>query len=123
QIGVDYRFFRRVPIFADLVGRTALKVNRRRIRPLDVCGLFEIDFSTFPNICPHPDGTRTPAADQFNNDPFADSKAAATTLAASFGFKVNPVSTLLLFANFTIPVNDTGLRDDLAVTFGAEWSF
>jgi hypothetical protein len=123
QLGADYTFMRRVTISADLLGRTALSQDRRRIRPLDVCGLFEVDFSTFPNICPQPNGQRTPGTDQFNNDPFANSRAEATRLAASFGVKVNPWGTLLLFANFMIPVNDAGLRDDLVVTFGGEWSF
>jgi hypothetical protein len=42
---------------------------------------------------------------------------------ASFGIKANPIGTLLVFLNFLIPVNDTGVRDNLTPTFGLEWSF
>jgi hypothetical protein len=123
QFGVDYTPVRWVTLSGDLLGRTALKVDRRRIRELDVCGIFEIDPSQAPLFCPQPDGTRSPGADLFDPDPFAGSKARATRLAASFGAKFNPIGTLLLFFNFVIPVNDTGFRDDLVVTFGGEWSF
>jgi hypothetical protein len=49
--------------------------------------------------------------------------ADADTLTASFGIKVNPIQRLIVFLNFQIPVNDTGLRDDVVPTFGLEWSF
>jgi hypothetical protein len=91
-----------VTLSGDLLGRTAFKVDRRRIRA---------------------DGTPTPGADLLNNDPFAGSRAEATRLAASFGVKFNPYSTVLLFVNFVIPVNDTGFRDDVVFTVGGEWSF
>jgi hypothetical protein len=52
-----------------------------------------------------------------------DGTAGSDTLAASFGIKVNPVGTLLVFLNFLIPVNDTGLRDDVTPTFGLEWTW
>jgi hypothetical protein len=45
------------------------------------------------------------------------------TFTGSFGLKVNPVGTLLVFFNVLIPLNDTGVRDDLTPTFGLEWSF
>jgi hypothetical protein len=45
------------------------------------------------------------------------------TLSASFGVKVNPIQRLVVFVNVLIPVNDTGLRADVAPTFGLEWSF
>jgi hypothetical protein len=49
--------------------------------------------------------------------------ASPDTITGSFGIKVNPISTLLVFVNFLIPLNDTGVRDDLTPTFGLEWSF
>ena len=88
EIGLDYTLFGRATLSADLLGRHAFDVTRRKMT---------ID---------GPDGT-----------------AGADTLAASFGVKVNPVGTLLVFLNFLIPVNDTGLRDDVTPTFGLEWTW
>jgi hypothetical protein len=41
----------------------------------------------------------------------------------SFGVKINPVGTLLVFFNLLVPLNETGVRDNLTPTFGVEWSF
>jgi hypothetical protein len=30
---------------------------------------------------------------------------------------------LVVFLNFLVPLNDTGLRDDIQPTIGVEWSF
>jgi hypothetical protein len=49
--------------------------------------------------------------------------AGPDTITGSFGIKVNPISTVLIFVNVLIPLNDTGVRDDLTPTFGLEWSF
>lgn len=53
----------------------------------------------------------------------ATGTADADTLAASFGVKVNPVGTLLVFLNFLVPLNDTGARDNLTPTVGLEWTW
>jgi len=45
------------------------------------------------------------------------------TFTGSFGVKVNPVGTLLLYLNFLVSLNNTGVRDDVTPTFGLEWSF
>ena len=44
-------------------------------------------------------------------------------LTASMGVKWNPWQQLLVSANAQVPVNRTGLRSDLILTFGAEYSF
>jgi hypothetical protein len=49
--------------------------------------------------------------------------ASPDTITGSFGIKVNPISTVLIFLNFLVPLNDTGVRDNLTPTFGLEWSF
>lgn len=45
------------------------------------------------------------------------------TLTGSFGVKVNPVGSLLVFLNVLVPLNETGVRDDLTPTFGLEWTY
>jgi hypothetical protein len=50
-------------------------------------------------------------------------QAGPDIITGSFGMKVNPFGTLLVFLNFLIPLNDTGVRDNLTPTFGLEWSF
>ncbi len=45
------------------------------------------------------------------------------TFTGSFGVKVNPVGTLLVYLNFLVSLNNTGVRDDVTPTFGLEWSF
>ena len=44
-------------------------------------------------------------------------------LTASMGVKWNPWKQLLVSANAQVPVNRSGLRSDLILTFGAEYSF
>ncbi len=88
EVGFDYTLFGRATLSADLLGRHAFDVERRRL-------------------------TRSGP----NGTPDAD------TLAASFGIKVNPVGTLLVFLNFLVPLNDTGIRDDVTPTFGVEWTW
>ncbi len=89
EVGFDYTLFGRATLSADLLGRHAFDVTRRRITATD-----------------GPNGTADP-----------------DTLAASFGIKVNPVGTLLVFLNFLVPLNNTGIRDDVTPTFGLEWTW
>ncbi len=88
EVGADYTLFGRVTLSADVLGRHAFDVNRRRLTRNGV------------------DGT-----------------AGSETVAGSFGIKVNPFGTLLVFLNFLIPFNDTGIRDDVTPTFGIEWTW
>jgi hypothetical protein len=44
-----------------------------------------------------------------HRDGRSDGTADPDTLAASFGIKVNPVGTLLVFLNFLVPLNNTGI--------------
>ena len=44
-------------------------------------------------------------------------------LNASFGFKLNVASTVLLTANGVVPLNDSGLRDEFSTLFGIDYSF
>ncbi len=55
--------------------------------------------------------------------PLSGEKADPDTLTGSFGLKANPFGTLIVFLNFLVPLNDTGLRDDIQPTIGVEWSF
>jgi hypothetical protein len=121
QIGAQYTVLRRVTLIAELLGRSALQVDRRRIRTLDICGLFEIDISPQGNCVQG--GQRTPGADLFNPDPFAGSRARSNRVSAAFGAKANPIGALLVFVNFLIPIDDSGFRDDVVFTVGAEWGF
>lgn len=107
QVGANYTFVNRVTVSADILGRLAINPDRPRVRALDVRGLFE-------PCC---------GRDEFVEDPFENSRAPANRLTASFGVKANPVGTLLLFVNLLVPMDDTGLRDDLTISGGAEWSF
>jgi hypothetical protein len=50
-------------------------------------------------------------------------KANPDNFTLSFGLKVNPWRTLLVFVNFLVPIDNTGLRDDVTPTVGVEWSF
>ncbi len=43
--------------------------------------------------------------------------------AGAFGVKINPISTVLVFFNLLVPLNETGVRDNLTPTLGVEWSF
>jgi hypothetical protein len=56
-----------------------------------------------------------------------DSKFGTTanpdTLTASIGLKVNPFGTFLVFANVLLPLNETGIRDNITPTFGIEWTY
>lgn len=45
------------------------------------------------------------------------------TFTLSLGAKFNPISTLLVFVNVLVPLNNTGVRDDVTPTIGLEWSF
>ena len=51
-----------------------------------------------------------------------DQKAANITTAAA-GFKVNPISTMLVSFNLLMKVNDSGLRDRVAPLIGVSYSF
>jgi hypothetical protein len=93
EVGFDYTFFQRATLSADLLGRHAFDVDRDRLTKQGA------------------------AAQDFGK------KANPDTLTLSVGLKVNPIGTLLVFVNFLIPMNETGLRDDLTPTFGLEWSF
>ena len=44
-------------------------------------------------------------------------------LLGSVGVKVNPFSRSLISFNVLFPLNDRGLRDDLTLVGGFEWSF
>ena len=44
-------------------------------------------------------------------------------LTSSMGVKWNPWKQFLVFANAQVPINRAGLRSDLILTFGAEYSF
>jgi hypothetical protein len=44
-------------------------------------------------------------------------------LTSSMGVKWNPWKQLLVSANAQVPINRSGLRSDLILTFGAEYSF
>lgn len=50
-------------------------------------------------------------------------KANPDNFTLSFGLKVNPWRALLVFVNFLVPIDNTGIRDDLTPTVGVEWSF
>jgi len=50
-------------------------------------------------------------------------KANPDNLTLSFGLKANPIGTLLVFLNFLVPIDNTGIRDDYTPTVGVEWSF
>jgi len=50
-------------------------------------------------------------------------KANPDNLTLSFGLKANPIGTLLVFLNLLVPIDNTGIRDDVTPTFGVEWSF
>jgi hypothetical protein len=41
----------------------------------------------------------------------------------SLGAKANPIGTLIVFFNILLPLNNTGVRDDVTPTVGLEWSF
>jgi hypothetical protein len=42
---------------------------------------------------------------------------------AAFGVKVNPWRNLLVLFNLLVPLNNTGLRDDVTPLVGLEWTF
>lgn len=42
---------------------------------------------------------------------------------AAFGVKINPWRNLLVLFNLLVPLNDTGLRDDVTPLIGLEWTF
>lgn len=50
-------------------------------------------------------------------------KANPDNFTLSFGLKANPIGTLLVFLNFLVPIDNTGIRDDVTPTVGVEWSF
>jgi len=54
------------------------------------------------------------------SDPRSLKKADDHIVDAAIGFKFNLWQTLLLSFNVLVPLNDTGLRDDIALTFGIE---
>lgn len=58
----------------------------------------------------------------FIDDDFGQ-RANPDTYSLSLGIKVNPVGTLLVFANVLVPLDNTGIRDELTPTVGLEWSF
>jgi hypothetical protein len=50
-------------------------------------------------------------------------KANPDNFTLSVGLKANPVGTLLVFVNFLMALDNTGIRDALTPTVGLEWSF
>lgn len=50
-------------------------------------------------------------------------KADSDIINAAFGVKINPWGNLLVLVNVLVPLNDTGLRDDVTPLVGLEWSF
>lgn len=96
EAGLDYTVFKRVTLSADLLGRHAFDVDRTRVRNLfDAAGPVQ-DFGK---------------------------KANPDNFTLSFGLKANPIGTLLVFLNFLVPIDNTGIRDNLTPTVGVEWSF
>jgi hypothetical protein len=68
------------------------------------------------------DVDRTRLTKQITDSKFG-TKANPDTLTASIGLKVNPFGTFLIFANVLLPLNETGIRDDITPTFGVEWTY
>jgi hypothetical protein len=67
------------------------------------------------------DVDRTRVRNLFDQD--FGKKANPDNFTLSFGLKANPIGTLLVFLNFLVPIDNTGIRDDVTPTFGVEWSF
>jgi hypothetical protein len=67
------------------------------------------------------DVDRTRVRNLFDQD--FGKKANPDNFTLSFGLKANPIGTLLVFVNFLVPIDNTGIRDDVTPTFGVEWSF
>jgi hypothetical protein len=67
------------------------------------------------------DVDRTRVRNLFDQD--FGKKANPDNMTLSFGLKANPIGTLLVFLNFLVPIDNTGIRDDVTPTFGVEWSF
>jgi hypothetical protein len=55
--------------------------------------------------------------------PGSNETADDNIVSAAFGVKVNPWRNLLVLFNLLVPLNDTGLRDDITPLIGLEWTF
>ena len=98
--GVDVAVTPRLTLVGDIVGRTLRDTDRFNLRLKDVTTEFGSNYR------------------EWTSEP-----GSLSLLLGSVGVKFNPASRGLISFNMLFPLNDRGLRDDLTLVGGFEWSF
>jgi hypothetical protein len=98
--GVDVAVTPRLTLVGDIVGRTLRDTDRFDLRLVDVPTGFGPNFNEWTTEA-----------------------GSLSLLLGSVGVKFNPASRALISFNMLFPLNDRGLRDDLTLVGGFEWSF
>ena len=98
--GVDVALTPRLTVVGDIVGRTLRDTDRFDLRLIDVPTEFGGSFTEW-----------------------STESGSLNLLLGSVGVKVNPFSRSLISFNLLFPLNDRGLRDDVTLVGGFEWSF
>jgi hypothetical protein len=98
--GVDFAVTPRFTVVGDIVGRTLRDTDRFNLRLTDVPTEFGGPYREWTS-----------------------ESGSLNLLLGSVGVKFNPASRALISFNLLFPLNDRGLRDDLTLVGGFEWSF
>jgi hypothetical protein len=98
--GVDFAVTPRFTVVGDIVGRTLRDTDRFNLRLTDVPTEFGGPYREW-----------------------SSEEGSLNLLLGSVGVKLNPFSRSLISFNVLFPLNDRGLRDDLTLVGGFEWSF
>lgn len=98
--GVDFAVTPRFTVVGDIVGRTLRDTDRYDLRLVDVPTEFGGPYR------------------EWNTE-----EGSLKLLLGSVGVKLNPFSRSLISFNVLFPLNDRGLRDDVTLVGGFEWSF
>jgi Putative MetA-pathway of phenol degradation len=99
-VGVDFALTPRLTVVGDIVGRTLRDTDEFDLRLTDVPTEFGASYREWDT-----------------------QSGSLKLLLGSVGVKFNPVSRSLISFNLLFPLNDRGLRDDVTIVGGFEWSF
>ena len=106
RVGFDWGVFRWATVAVDVLGRYIIDSDR-------------VELGSDQPVCIGGTGAACTGGTRGVSRQEADSHI----VDAAFGVKFNPWKNVLLLANVLIPLNDTGLRDNITPLFGIEVGF
>jgi hypothetical protein len=114
-VGFDASLHERVSLDADVIGRTLINANRL------VNGDRTFKYFLYTQQGPPP----PPPSEQLTTTRVESSIQTANQnlLLGAIGLKLNPFSNFILSGNVFVPLNNNGLRADITLSVGADYSF